>query len=69
MYYIYYIYIYDIYINNTMAPKKLIAPEQKAKQNMAKNLFGGPKGSTAASHKPSPAPMKGPEPKKKVEKV
>jgi hypothetical protein len=36
---------------------------------MAKNLFGGPKGPTAATQKPSPAPMKGPEPKKKVEKV
>lgn len=49
-------------------PKKFIAPEDKAKQNMAKNLFGGPKGPTTAQ-KPSPAPMKGPEPKKKIEKV
>jgi hypothetical protein len=30
----------------------LIAPEEKAKQNMAKSLFGGPKGPTA---KPAPA--------------
>lgn len=35
---------------------------------MAKTLFGGPKGPITAQ-KPSPAPMKGPEPKKKVEKV
>ena len=48
--------------------KKLVAPEDKAKQNMAKSLFGGPKGLTA---KPAPAsnPTKPPDQKKKVEKV
>jgi hypothetical protein len=49
--------------------KKLIAPEEKAKQNMAKSLFGGPKG---PSSKPAPSSTisKPPEQqKKKVEKV
>lgn len=48
--------------------KKLVAPEDKAKQNMAKSLFGGPKGPTA---KPAPTsnPTKPPEQKKKVEKI
>lgn len=46
-----------------------MAPEDKAKQNMAKSLFGGPKGPT--SNKPAPAATvsKPPEQKKKVEKV
>jgi hypothetical protein len=39
--------------------KKFIAPEEKAKQNMAKNLFGGSK-TSAVAQKPSPAPIKGP---------
>lgn len=39
--------------------KKLITPEDKAKQNTAKSLFGGPKGPAA---KPAPAsnPIKPP---------
>lgn len=46
--------------------KKLVPPEEKAKQNMAKSLFGGPKGPSA---KPAPAANKVDPPKKKVEKV
>ena len=43
-----------------------MAPEDKAKQNMAKSLFGGLKGPT----KPSVGPkMSGPPAKKKTEKV
>jgi hypothetical protein len=47
--------------------KKFIAPEEKAKQNMAKSLFG-PKGITS---KPAPAAPSKPQEqqKKKVEKV
>ena len=44
-----------------------MAPEDKAKQNMAKSLFGGPKGPAA---KPAPVSTTKPaEQKKKVEKV
>lgn len=49
--------------------KKLITPEDKAKQNTAKSLFGGPKG-PASKPAPAPNPSKPAEqPKKKVEKV
>ena len=43
----------------------MIAPDEKAKQNMAKSLFGGIKGPTAKPN-PPPVQVKGPEPKKKV---
>lgn len=48
--------------------KKFITPEDKAKQNMAKSLFGGLKG---PANKPGPAPPKAqPQPiKKKIEKI
>jgi hypothetical protein len=43
----------------------MITPEDKAKQNMAKKLLGGPKGPSA---KPAPSPVasKPAEQKKKV---
>jgi hypothetical protein len=48
--------------------KKLVAPEDKAKQNMAKSLFGGMKGPAKQPVGPK-TNQPGPAPKKKTEKV
>lgn len=42
--------------------KKFITPEDKAKQNMAKSLFGGLKGPAPPKAQPQPI-------KKKIEKI